>query len=661
MYKQKLLKSCQCFFLAIVLFLSVFSCKDDFAEMQDEETFKQENFAISAKVSNSNNMPDVHTKIVLGNKLDNPYSVVNMQSAFDYYNNNVSNSEFDGREIAATHYYIKITPNTVEELEIINSLDDESNIDTPVLHDHPVDYEVLQEGDYYVDPTNEEDLYHPIYTTIPVNYQLPDGINYEILEELYEPTDDEFKVETVSLYFAQWNDDLEADNIILNNEDELQEYLTTTISQKSSNKFYPSGKITIENTGTALKEGLMKAEISYGRVFWWHYTYTDNLGNFNGTAKKYRGNVEIRAKWRGNTATIRKSWNEVLGFAVSDHLMTLNKNNNGAEKYLEYSNFNGLNNHKWAKGTVNNGLRKYVDYCNSNGITNTISHANVWVKEGIETASTPMLYKFPQLSLLSTVANVGQANFWYNLTSVFSGLAISLVPSHLRPDQIFSGVDPKIGETRTDSRRIHQLVFHESAHYSHAVKAGSWYWAQVFAGEISNFIISGSPYQDGSYPSMQSGARIGLAEGWATYAEYNISHHYYLSSIISTNNGRYRTSASVANGILEGFSICDRPMSITRTDERSWFAHGLMFDLMDAGRNNGSIDQSVHRNGNGAFLNNILDEVNIQNTNNNYNLAPIFSRLTSSVHSAADLKSPLQAAYPGQSSQINTLFQNYGY
>ncbi|QFG54464.1 hypothetical protein [Chryseobacterium sp.] len=89
--------------------------------------------------------------------------------------------------------------------------------------------------------------------------------------------------------------------------------------------------------------------------------------------------------------------------------------------------------------------------------------------------------------------------------------------------------------------------------------------------------------------------------------------------------------------------------------------NGLVVDLMDLGRNNGTFDPSVRRNGSGTtVLNYILDEVNIQSVSQ-YKLAPIFSRLTSSVHSAADLKSPLISAYPAQSSQITTLFQHYGY
>jgi hypothetical protein len=634
-------------------------CQSDTLNENNETA--DSNNSLTAKAANENNKPDIHTQIVLGNKLVNPYSVGNMQAAFKYYSDNIDSSKFPEKDVKASHYYIKITPQSEADLETLDKLDDETNEDTPVLQDHPVDYEVITEGDFYIKPNDENDLYHPVYTTIPVGYTLPGDLKYEVLDKLYEPADNEFDVETVSLYFAGWKDDLEADGINLTDQNSLNLYLKNQMSGKSSNKFYPTGRVTIENTGTNTTEGLMQAEISYGRVFWWHYTYTDNNGNFVGNAKKYRGSVSIRAKWRGNTATIRKTWNEVLGMFVSDYLMSVNKNSNGATKYINYTSFSGQGNHLWAKGTVNNGLRKYVDYCNSKGITNTISHANVWAWEGSnQYGATPMLHKYPQLPIMSTLANVGQAGFWQVMINTLAGSAINLVPAHLRPDQIFSGLDPKGTETRSDSRRIHQLVFHESGHYSHASKAGAPFWAQLFASEISNSLSGGSdPYKDGTKPSLQAGARIGLCEGWATITEFYISNFYYSGSRIKTNSGSGWMHMSYVNGYLEDFSICDRPMSIQRTDEWSWFSHGLIVDVLDnSGRGTGA-DSSTRRSGSGVLVNNITDDVNLGASL--YDLGPVFSRLTSSVNNPTDLKNSLISANPAQSTKITTLFQGYGY
>lgn len=48
-----------------------------------------------------------------------------MQAAFKYYSDNIE-----------------------ADLETLDKLDDETNEDTPVLQDHPVDYEVITEGDF---------------------------------------------------------------------------------------------------------------------------------------------------------------------------------------------------------------------------------------------------------------------------------------------------------------------------------------------------------------------------------------------------------------------------------------------------------------------------------------------------------------------------------
>ncbi|MEO1410233.1 MAG: hypothetical protein AAFW73_10155 [Bacteroidota bacterium] len=54
-----------------------------------------------------------------------------------------------------------------------------------VLHDYPLDYEILKEGEYYIHPEHEGDLFHPVYTVIPIGESLPGGLHYEIIEKLY--------------------------------------------------------------------------------------------------------------------------------------------------------------------------------------------------------------------------------------------------------------------------------------------------------------------------------------------------------------------------------------------------------------------------------------------------------------------------------------------
>jgi hypothetical protein len=185
------------FLSAVVLFTS---CNDD-EILKDSENSKSNNTL--AMRTNENDKPDEHMPIVLGEKLKNPYTVANMQSAFNYYNTVVPNSPFEGKIVEATHFYIKITPSTIEHLEMLDELDNSDDENAPVLQDYPLDYEIKEEGDYYVMPKDENDIYHQAYTLIPVGYQFPSSVPYVILDKIYEPTEEEFDVETVALFFCR--------------------------------------------------------------------------------------------------------------------------------------------------------------------------------------------------------------------------------------------------------------------------------------------------------------------------------------------------------------------------------------------------------------------------------------------------------------------------
>ncbi|WP_395042784.1 hypothetical protein [Flavobacterium sp.] len=659
------MKKILCFLSAIVL---ITSCNDDEIS-KDSETSKSDNTL--AMRTNENDKPDEQMPIVLGEKLKNPYTVANMQSAFDYYNSVVPNSPFEGKTVEATHYYIKITPSTIEQLEMLDELDNSDDENAPILQDYPLDYEIKEEGDYYVMPKDENDIYHSAYTLIPVNYQFPSAVSYEILDKIYEPTEEEYDVETAALFFANWQEDLLADDINITIET-LPDYLINSLAEQSSNRLFgkryrPNGYVKVENTDNQILEPLLKAKISIGRNVFWRYTYTDNNGYFE-APKKYRGKVRIRAKWRGYTATIRKTWNEILGLWVSDHLMTITRGNNGITKNIMYGEpHQGIfgidlaGGHLWFKGTTHNGLRKYIDFSNSNGISNTVGTANVWCFAKGKNASTPMLHKYPQLAGMSTIANIGQANFWNVMTNVVGGIVVSLVPVHLRPDFIFAGLkDKKIkSDGQSNTVRIHQTIFHESGHFSHAIKAGASFWAQVYASEMSNSFLHGDSYLDGSYPSFTAAKRIGLAEGWGNFCEFKITSAIYGKAYMGSINGTNMYSSSNINTYMERFNIYDTPMSFTQYVDRHWFTHGVMWDVLD---NQVDTNLSKHRNGDRTIIiNDIVDNCFVGNSSNTNDLSSIFNRLSSSVETTTQFRDALINTYPTQATPIRNLFNSYGY
>ena len=84
---------------------------------------------------------------ILGTQLTNPYTIANMTAAYNIWFGT------SYRTVPTTDLYVRFEPQNETQLVLLeDSLDLE-------LFDHPLDYEVLQEGDYYIAPTKTiEDL-----------------------------------------------------------------------------------------------------------------------------------------------------------------------------------------------------------------------------------------------------------------------------------------------------------------------------------------------------------------------------------------------------------------------------------------------------------------------------------------------------------------------
>ncbi|AOE48762.1 hypothetical protein [Kangiella sediminilitoris] len=606
-------------------------------------------------------------RIYISEQLDNPYSLSNMQEAFSQYNTLNKDSTLSARTILLpTHKYIRINPTDESHLIMMNDLDGDAN-GSIVLHDYPLDHEIVNEGDYYVNPVSETDLYHPVYTVIPVDYVMPKGLPYVVLDQLYHPTEEEYEVETLALEAAGWENEAGCpDSEIVCSEEEMvapeepegPQILSTADSAEMKiagwfgSRYRPTGYVMIQNTDTNAMEPLRQAKISIGRGIWWRYTHTDDNGRFV-APKRYRGKVRIRAKWKSNIATIRKSWNEMLGIRVSDHLMTITRSSNGKTKNIYFGD-----DRLWYKGTVHNGLVKYNDFAAANGINRPISGANVWVwQNGSGSASTPMFYTHRHLSTISSVAGIGQSTAWDVLINQVASFAINLLPGRLQPDMLFTGLkdfNRTSGKVSTDE--IEQVVFHESAHYSHSVQAGAWNWAKLVASELSNSIAHGDSYVDGSEPSYTAAKQISLAEGWANFVE--------AKAMLSVNqrfrNGWSWLSPSTTRSRMNNFDMYTVPMTQTRTEFDSWFMHGIFWDIVDSDYDNysrlraGTTGIPISNSFSGYIRDNLL----LSQSNELY---PIFSLLKSDVYTACDFGQDLVSAHPVEGPKIEELFHSYGY
>ena len=130
---------------------------------------------------------------VLGKELEIPFTVKNMQAAYDNLAKNrtveknmTGRLSKDGDEIQASHYYYRFLPkDSVEYRQLVedNVLD---------IVNEPLHYEVEQAGEGYFDPTLDPSLpYSWQYSVFPVDYEFPASIEHELLEEMYFPPEDD--------------------------------------------------------------------------------------------------------------------------------------------------------------------------------------------------------------------------------------------------------------------------------------------------------------------------------------------------------------------------------------------------------------------------------------------------------------------------------------
>lgn len=627
--------------------------------------------------------------MVLGDTIPNPYNVNTMKQAFDLFNQVIEESPFAEKEVTASHYYVRIVLNSIQDLEIIYDIEETEGPDAPVFHMYPLHLEILQPGDYYYEldtnaimATGTVDMSeHPIYTVIESDYVLPASLSVEILDELYKPTHEEHIVKLIAYQLAGWHNHFGGFGL----PGDMETLLLWVSDYPDFQGFYPPGfvpdppapgsggnngggtgfhsnnthgRVTLRSNhpNDAGVRPVVWMPIQYGRFIWWHRTQTNEDGWF-ATHKRYNGTIYVRADWRyGNSAaSIRERLHEKLGMLVPDHLMKIR---NGALSRIKFIERNNNRQHVWNKATIHNGLMFYNQYCATHGIP-PVMGAVVWSMPRGNAASNPMLNRMELLPTIASFSGFSEIDtwtgLWQQLMAVHLNYLIQILSEFVRlPDQIY-GLDGN----RRNTDRIHQTVFHESAHFSHAMQVGTNYWANVYSDQLKNGIFINNPRGNGVQPTTAGGQRIALVEGWADLADVIISLHYYEVARITSSkpgqNGLQNQIIVLDN--LEDFHVHDVPVDIDIFLDRGWLLHGLMWDLLDDEVDDGP----RRRTGDGDPLNFIEDNVFIGNPNNLFDLSPIFYLLTSGVENAADLRTAVLNAYPAQTAEINALFDSYGY
>lgn len=284
------------FFFLLVIPLIVFNCKDKF---QPDEILRETTFVNSSNSLSNAKINYSDDEMVLGKKLEIPYKISNVEKSQSSLK--TSSKEYKPIKIVENYYYVRLLPKNEEEHNLINS---DSTINT---FNHPLDYEVVKQGNKYKDPSLKESKYSYIYCVIPVDKKF-NGVKTDILERLYIPfgsgANDEF-----SKKLAKQED---------SNLKELEEEILvstgfiTKNKKAKTNAWYPRGRIRVSSGGPFSSNASVfipvegcKVRSTKGLVVT-HTTLTENDGTFFINESYWNiSNVNYDIKWERADFDIR--------------------------------------------------------------------------------------------------------------------------------------------------------------------------------------------------------------------------------------------------------------------------------------------------------------------------------------------------------------------
>lgn len=216
---------------------------------------------------------------VLGRKLKNPYTVQQMTEAFRNLRSN--DPDFPELTIKATHYYVRFKPANYEQYDRLLS------DTTQYFQDHPFDVEIVSQGDYYHDHSLPDSVPTPQFASVPVNYQFPDGVAYDVLDELYLPEADvQFSQagrlnEEVEELFGQL--EYEALDLTGNLDEDGSE--EAEVAARTTGllpaKWFPEGRILVYDDRVGRHIPMEGVKVQARRWFKFRYAYTNRVGIFH--------------------------------------------------------------------------------------------------------------------------------------------------------------------------------------------------------------------------------------------------------------------------------------------------------------------------------------------------------------------------------------------
>lgn len=421
-----------------------------------------------------------HGMIVLGEKLQDPYSVENVSKAL------ASLYPTKAVSVSTTHLYVRFLPSDKDGYELLESLGVE-------MLDHPVDFSIVKEGDYYHDPTIPEGDITWQYAVVPPDFSFPPDIKYEILDRCHIA---EQPLSTRSSDGIDW-EAVERESFRLTGNAHM------LLATKGDDVSYsPEGHIRIIDEFKSKEAfGVAGVKVSCNVFVKFAHAYTDKDGHYK-IEKAFNSDPRYRIIFKNkkgfgiglNLILFPASISTLGRHSPSGYSITVNKRSDRA---------------LFRRCAVNNACWEYYNICSSDsGIISTPpSNLRIWIFDFLSCSSAIMLQQGVLLDGSVVEDYLGK---YYNLVKFFL------------PD-ITLGLN-----NCEDYASIYSATVHELAHTSHYMQVGNSYWNKLGEYILRSFITSGFiAYGVGT---EKDHGYCEVAEMWAYYMQTRLFRERYPNS-----------------------------------------------------------------------------------------------------------------------------------
>ena len=426
-----------------------------------------------------------HGMIELGEKLDDPYTVENMQAALT----KLYPTKAGRNDIQATDLYVRFLPEDDAQLKKLKALD-------IYLMDHPMDYRIAREGDYYQDPEIGEEAITWQYAVVPQDFVFPEGIRYEMLDECYIAEHDPTTRGSLDIDWLA----VEKEAFRITGNEAL------LAPETKAGSAAPEGRITIEDPGFSGGKpfGVAGVKVVCNIFVKIATAYTDRDGYYQ-MEKTFSGSPRYRLVFQ-NEKGFNIGFNWII---IPASVSTLGK---GGAEGIDVNINTDSDAALYRRCVVNNAAYDYYSRCTDTDldILPPPDDLRIWIFPDLKSSSTCMLHHDAFLSspLLGTYLRTA--------LEPYSEIILFVV-------RLFSP-DITIGSKSQDYSGIYQNVMHELAHASHYAQVGNDYWNPYIDYVIKSFIQGKKAYGNGT---DKNAGYCELGEMWGYFMQATLYKDRY--------------------------------------------------------------------------------------------------------------------------------------